>query len=70
MEKEDPKPIISDVVSFTVLTELLEKYKRNYDYCLELKEKGQKLLEMVDSKRLTIDAYIKLLEAKSSSSTN
>lgn len=35
--QDQPKPEMSDIVSFTVLVELLQKHKRNYDYCLELK---------------------------------
>ena len=35
-----PKPSVSDIVSFSVLTSLLEEFKKDYDYCLELKEKG------------------------------
>ena len=43
---------MSDIVSFTVLVELLNKYKKDYDFCLELKEKGSKLLDMVDARKL------------------
>lgn len=63
IEKE-PRPDISDIVSFTVLANYLEKYKKDYDYCTELKEKGSKLLKLVDDKKLSVNAYMKFLETK------
>lgn len=59
---------MSDIVSFTVLVELLNKYKKDYDFCLELKEKGSKLLDMVDAGKLTEVVYLKFLDNKIGSS--
>lgn len=63
-EKSEVKPPMSDIVSFRVLVALLDKYKKDYDYCMELKDKGGKLVDFVDSKKLRSNQYIRFLEKK------
>ena len=60
----EEKPNSADIVSFSVLARFLDRYSKDYDYCLELKEKGRKLLELVENKRLGSNQYRLFLEKK------
>lgn len=61
-----PKPTISDIVSFRVIADFLDTFKKDYDYCLELKAKGKKLYTLVEDKKLGPNQYKQFLIKKCS----
>lgn len=56
--------MVSEIVSFTVLTTCLEKYEKDIEYCIELKEKGKKLMDLVEAKKLGPAQYRQFLSRK------
>jgi hypothetical protein len=45
-----------------VLGEFLTRYKKDYNYCTELKEKGQRMMKNVEEKKIKPNQYILILE--------
>ena len=61
---------MDDIVSFSVLAKFLQKYAKDASYCSKLKEKGQKLLGLVEANRLGSNQYRLFLEKKIPDLTN
>lgn len=58
---ESEKPPIADIISFRALNKLLNEYQKDFEYCIELKEKGGKLMKLVDAKKLGSNQYLLML---------